>query len=77
VRGPVEVICHGDFAPHNETFEKTLNPKVFKKTPTTGSKIAKMLCKMPKNQVLFSGFLPLPNYVFLKRDFFDTFNGWR
>jgi hypothetical protein len=47
---------------------------MFKKTPTTGSKIAKMLCKMPKNQVLFSGFLPLPNHVFLKGDFFDSFN---
>jgi hypothetical protein len=50
----------------NETVEKTLVRKMFKKSPTTGSKIVKMLCGTPKTRC-FLGFLShFPRIIFGK-----------
>jgi hypothetical protein len=50
--------------------------KSSQKSPTTGSKIAKMLFGTQKNKALFNVFVPLSKDQFSKRDFFDSFNGW-
>jgi hypothetical protein len=67
--------------PPNETVEKALVRKVcVKKFPQGVQKWAQNLpkcCSEHKNKALFDDFLPLSNDQFLKRDFFDSFNGLR
>jgi hypothetical protein len=49
-----------------------LPKKTMKKSPTSGSKMTKIMLDGTKNRAIFNGFLPLCTGHLLIRDFFDS-----
>ena len=62
-------------AQSNETVEKPLVRKMFIKISHNRLKNCQNAVRNTKNQTLFSVSVPLFKNHFLKRDFFDSFNG--